>query len=71
MQPETERRAVKQVMRCPNCASGTLRREAREGFLEDKVYSWFGYFPWSCYLCRKRTMVRDRGSSKRSATKSK
>jgi DNA-directed RNA polymerase subunit RPC12/RpoP len=26
--------------------------------MQKEVYSWFGYYPWECPLCREKTLVR-------------
>jgi hypothetical protein len=44
-------------MHCRECGSN-LRRLARKGFLQLKVYPFFGYYPWECPVCRKTLMVR-------------
>ena len=35
-----------------------MRRLSRSGFLQQKVYPLFGYYPWECHLCRTRVMLR-------------
>ncbi len=52
-----ERKAASTVF-CPSCGSGALRRNAREGFLENRVLNLFGYYPWECADCRKKTYLR-------------
>jgi len=42
---------------CKYCGNA-LRRLARQGFFQTKVYSRFGYFPWECPLCREPMMVK-------------
>ncbi len=44
-------------MHCKTCGT-SMRRLSRRGFLQEKIYSWFGYYPWECPLCRKPTMLR-------------
>ncbi len=48
-------------MICPKCRTGKLKRVEREGFLEENVYAWLGYYPWQCSLCKTRSMVKVRG----------
>jgi len=53
---------------CPACGSDALRRNAREGFLENRILNLFGYYPWECADCRKKTYLRlryKRGSKSR------
>ncbi len=49
---------------CVVCARGKLRRSERRGILERIVYSLFGYYPWRCTYCRRRTFFRDRGQGR-------
>jgi|HubBroStandDraft_5_1064220.scaffolds.fasta_scaffold36587_3 hypothetical protein len=51
-------------MHCRECGTG-LRRLARKGFLQLKVFSFFGYYPWECPVCRKPIMVRKQYLRKR------
>jgi len=44
-------------MHCRDCGNN-LRRLARKGFLQLKVYPLFGYYPWECPVCRKSQMIR-------------
>jgi DNA-directed RNA polymerase subunit RPC12/RpoP len=48
---------LNEKVRCDYCGN-QLRRLAREGFLQKKVYSKFGYFPWECPLCREPVLVK-------------
>jgi hypothetical protein len=49
---------------CKLCGS-VLRRLKREGFMQQKVYPIFGYYPWECPVCRKPSMVKMRYMRKR------
>jgi len=42
-----------------------LRRIERVGLLQEKVYPLFGYYPWECSGCRKRSLMKDRGERRR------
>jgi DNA-directed RNA polymerase subunit RPC12/RpoP len=44
-------------VRCEYCGNA-LRRLARQGFMQQEIYSRFGYYPWECPLCREPMMVR-------------
>ncbi|HUA96913.1 MAG TPA: hypothetical protein VMA34_01145 [Terracidiphilus sp.] len=44
-----------------------MRRVARRGFLQKKVYPVLGLYPWECGACREVTMVRKRYQRKRSS----
>ncbi|MGB6975618.1 MAG: hypothetical protein WBD67_13125 [Terracidiphilus sp.] len=52
---------------CPACGSGKLRRLARTSFLERRVLSLLGYYPWECPICRRKQMYRQRGRRQRRA----
>ncbi len=45
---------------CPKCG-GHLHRLARKGFLQSGVYPRFGYYPWECFRCSEKRMLRTRG----------
>jgi hypothetical protein len=45
---------------CPECGCKRLRRLARRGFLQRKVYSRFGYYPWECAACREPLLLKKR-----------
>jgi hypothetical protein len=44
-------------MLCKHCGS-KLRRLARAGFLQQRVYPLFGFYPWECPVCRKVLMLK-------------
>ncbi len=44
-------------MHCQKCGT-TMRRLSRRGFLQQKVFSFFGYYPWECPLCRKLVLLK-------------
>ena len=46
---------------CPDCGSRDLRRMRRTGFLQNKIYPMFGYYPWECALCRHVNLFKARG----------
>jgi hypothetical protein len=46
---------------CTKCRYGNLSRTKRVGFLEEYICPYFGYFPWTCYCCKERMMVKSRG----------
>ena len=46
---------------CQDCGSQNLRRLARQGFLQQKVFPHFGLYPWECPTCRKTRLYRKRG----------
>jgi hypothetical protein len=50
---------------CPQCEVIELRRQGRTGFLQKVVWSYFGYYPWECGLCRQIYMLKQRATSYR------
>jgi hypothetical protein len=46
---------------CPKCHRSGMRRIERKGVLQKKVFSFFGYFPWECPLCRVVKLFKNRG----------
>ena len=46
---------------CSECRSRQFRRVNRIGFLQHRVLTRLGYFPWECILCRRRSFFRDEG----------
>lgn len=49
---------------CPKCGDNRPRRVEREGFMQMRVYSFFGYFPWVCRTCKHNFMFRKRSRSR-------
>jgi hypothetical protein len=52
-------------LRCPNCGQDQLARIARRGFMRERVFPMFGYYPWECAICRREYMIRKRGAAYR------
>jgi hypothetical protein len=42
-----------------------MRRLGRQGFLERNIYSYFGYYPWECPICRERVFFKRKHAHKR------
>ena len=61
-----EMTAVKERVHCRKCGSDRVYRVEREGFMQEKIYPLFGYYPWRCKICRVHVMLRKR---KRAPTK--
>lgn len=38
-----------------------MARQAREGFFQKKVFSFFGFYPWECAYCRVHKLMHNRG----------
>lgn len=55
-----ERAHVLDGLQCSTCGSTRLRRLEREGFLQSKVYSFFGYYPWRCSTCKTSFLMKRR-----------
>lgn len=54
-------------VRCEYCGN-ELRRLARQGFMQTKIYSRFGYYPWECPLCREPMLVKQQHRLKRESS---
>ena len=52
-------------MHCKDCGN-SLRRLSRRGFLQKRIYSLFGYYPWECSNCGKVQLLKSRGNRRRS-----
>ncbi len=61
-----EMSAVKDLVFCKKCGSGRVYRVYREGFMQERIYPHFGYYPWLCRDCGDHAMLRKR---KRARTK--
>jgi hypothetical protein len=61
-----EMTAVKERVHCRKCGSNRVYRVEREGFMQEKIYPLFGYYPWCCKICKDHVMLRKR---KRARTK--
>jgi transposase-like protein len=64
---EHKRSEIGYPARCPRCDSENLRRLRRKGFLQGKIYSKFGYYPWRCTKCFSDFLLKRRGSRRRHA----
>jgi hypothetical protein len=53
-------------MVCRKCGAGGLRRENRQGFLQSKIFPFFGLYPWECVFCRKTLLYRKHFEDKES-----
>jgi hypothetical protein len=58
---------AKSQVQCKFCGNGRVFRIFREGYLQEKIYPIFGYYPWKCKTCGKSMMLRIRQKSKRGA----
>jgi hypothetical protein len=52
---------------CKHCGSERLFRIFREGYLQEKIYPIFGYYPWRCKACKRYMMLRKRKNSRSKA----
>jgi hypothetical protein len=55
-----EKTAVKERVRCQKCGGDRVYRVERKGFMQEKIYPCFGYYPWRCISCRNHVMLRKR-----------
>jgi hypothetical protein len=46
------------------CHNTEMRRLNRIGFWERRVFSYFGYYPWECVICRKKRFLKSAGSKR-------
>ncbi|MGH9595891.1 MAG: hypothetical protein ACRD3K_03745 [Edaphobacter sp.] len=50
-------------MQCTKCkADGKLSRLKRISFVEQRIFSLFGYYPWRCSACTQRIYLRARST---------
>jgi hypothetical protein len=49
------------ILLCPKCHRSDMRRIGRRGVLQEKVFPFFGYFPWECPHCRVVKLFKYRG----------
>jgi transposase-like protein len=52
-------------LECPRCGGNYLKRKRRQSFLERRVFSLFGYYPWKCSMCGGSFQLKKRGLSLR------
>jgi hypothetical protein len=62
---------MKTRLRCPKCRQEQLSRIARQGFLRNRIFPMFGYYPWECAICRRESLIRKRGGSYRRVSPSR
>jgi hypothetical protein len=63
-----ERARVEERLSCKHCGSGRVFRVFRLGYLQEKIYPLFGFYPWKCRSCKGYSMLHKR---KRSRSKQK
>ena len=51
---------VKDLVFCKNCGSDRVFRVYRKGFMQERIYPHFGYYPWLCRDCGDHVMLRKR-----------
>jgi len=54
-------------MQCRHCNCKQIHRMKRVGFLQTRIYSLFGFYPWRCPECKTRYLLRARGVKGKSA----
>ena len=55
---------VKDRISCKQCGSNQVFRVFREGYLQEKIYPIFGFYPWKCKACGRGMMLRKRKKSR-------
>jgi hypothetical protein len=53
---------------CRYCGSERVFRVFRQGYLQEKIYPLFGFYPWKCKGCKEHMMLHSR---KRARSKKK
>jgi len=51
-------------MHCKVCGT-SMRRVARDGFVQQHILPLFGFYPWQCPMCRSVSMYRKKNKRKR------
>jgi len=49
---------------CKECNSHRVFRIFRKGFLQERIYPWFGFYPWKCKDCKSCMFYRKRKMSR-------
>ena len=55
-----ETAGAKTQVQCKHCGNGRIFRLFREGYLQERIYPIFGYYPWKCKTCGRSMMLRFR-----------
>jgi DNA-directed RNA polymerase subunit RPC12/RpoP len=55
--------SAKERVFCQECGSDRVVRVHRKGYMQEKIYPMFGYYPWRCMRCGWRVMLRKRHRS--------
>ena len=55
-----EMTSVKERVYCRKCGSDKVYRLHRIGYLEEKIYPIFGFYPWRCTACGDHVMRHKR-----------
>ena len=45
---------------CKHCGSDRLFRVFRQGYLQEKIYPLFGFYPWKCRSCKGYMLLHKR-----------
>ena len=51
---------------CQKCGGVSVTRVYRKGFLQERIYPIFGYYPWRCMRCGAHVMLRKRYRARKS-----
>lgn len=60
---------MKKKLMCPNCRRDQLARIARRGFLRERLFPIFGFYPWECGMCRRQFLLLKRGGAYRKSSR--
>ncbi|SPE26300.1 hypothetical protein SBA5_540058 [Candidatus Sulfotelmatomonas gaucii] len=59
------RENLRDEVMCRFCGSDRVFRIYREGFLQRRIYSFFGFYPWRCRTCKANVMLHKRRDEER------
>jgi len=48
---------------CKHCGNAQIFRVFRQGFLQERIYPFFGFYPWKCKACGDYMMLHKRKRS--------
>ena len=49
---------------CRQCGSSQVYRVFRQGYLQERIYPLFGFYPWKCKACDQGMLLRKRKRSR-------
>jgi hypothetical protein len=49
---------------CKHCGSNQIFRVFRQGYMQERIYPLFGFYPWKCKVCQGSMLLRKRKRSR-------